>query len=174
MKKRAEIEYYRSVEDANIYPCVVYVSDTTDTQKPLILEVSPGGTDLELRIKIVEEIAGIAEASGMSCIVARPTGRGSGSVYQNYGEVDVLESIEHLASHLPVDRNRISITGKSMGGAATWYLASHYPDLFSAAAPVCGYCDYRLWEKPGGLTFHMHPWEEPSWRARSAVGCSTF
>ena len=106
---------------------------------------------------------------GLNCIVARPTGRGPGSVYQNYGEVDVLETIDHLASHYPVDRDRISVTGRSMGGAATWYLASHYPDLFSAAAPICGYCDYRLWEKPGGLTFHMHPWEEPSWTARSAI-----
>src|SRR4029079_8246321 len=36
-------------------------------------------------------------------------------------------------------------------------------------APFCGYADYRLWEKPGGLTFQMRPWEEPSWRARSAA-----
>lgn len=56
-----------------------------------------------------------------------------------------------------------------MGGAATWYLVSHYPDLFAAGAPGAGYCDYRLWEKPGGLTFPMQPWEEPSWQARSAA-----
>ena len=56
-----------------------------------------------------------------------------------------------------------------MGGAATWYLISHYPDLFAAAAPFCGYCDYRLWEKPGGHTFHLHEWEEPSWQSRSAA-----
>ena len=74
-----------------------------------------------------------------------------------------------MASRYPIDRDRITITGASMGGAATWYLASHYPDLFAAAAPFCGYDDYRLWEKPGGLTFHMREWEEPSWRARSAA-----
>jgi predicted esterase len=102
-------------------------------------------------------------------VVLRPTGRGGGSVYQNYGEVDVLEAIEHVAGLYAIDRDRISITGGSMGGASVWYLISHYPDLFAAAAPFCGYCDYQLWEKPGGLTFHMHPWEEPSWRARSAA-----
>ena len=120
-------------------------------------------------VELTEQIAGIAAKHNQSCIVLRPTGRGSGSVYQNYGELDVLEAIEHVASHYPIDRDRITITGSSMGGAATWYLISHYPDLFAGAAPFCGYCDYRLWEKPGGLTFHMHEWEAPSWRARSAA-----
>ena len=120
-------------------------------------------------VSLTEEIAGIAAQHGQSCVVLRPTGRGPGSVYQNYGEVDVLEAIEHVAAHYAIDRDRITITGSSMGGAATWYLISHYPDLFAGAAPFCGYCDYRLWEKPGGLTFHMHEWEEPSWRSRSAA-----
>ena len=118
---------------------------------------------------MTEEIAAIAAQHGHSCVVLRPTGRGPGSVYQNYGEVDVLEAIEHVASNYAIDRDRITITGSSMGGAAVWYLISHYPDLFAGAAPFCGYCDYRLWEKPGGLTFHMHEWEEPSWKSRSAA-----
>ena len=90
-------------------------------------------------------------------------------VYQNYGELDVLEGIEDVIAKYPVDRDRISVTGFSMGGAATWYLTSHYPDLFAAGAPMAGYGDYRLWEKPGGFTYPMPPWEEPSWQARSAA-----
>jgi acetyl esterase/lipase len=137
---------------------------------PLLLEVSPGAlADLDGAIRLTETIAGMAEASGRECVVAYPTGRGPGSVYQDYGEVDVLEAIEFVAGRRPIDRDRISITGASMGGAATLYLASHYTDLFAAAAPFCGYSDYRLWEKPGGLTFFMRPWEEPSWQARSAT-----
>ena len=111
----------------------------------------------------------MASEHGQAAVAIRPTGRGPGSVYQNYGEIDVLEAIEHACSVYPIDRDRISVTGISMGGAATWYLASHYGDLFAAAAPFCGYCDYRLWEKPGGLTFHMQPWEEVSWQAESAA-----
>jgi predicted esterase len=83
--------------------------------------------------------------------------------------VDVFEAIEHVKTQYGIDKDRITITGASMGGAATWYLISHYPDLFAAAAPFCGYCDYRLWEKPGGLTFRMQEWEEPSWISRSAA-----
>ena len=90
-------------------------------------------------------------------------------LYQNYGDIDVLEAIDHVTQNYAIGRDRITITGASMGGATTWYLITHYPDLFAAAAPFCGYCNYQLREKPGGLTFHMHPWEEPSWQSGSAV-----
>ena len=170
MKPIGELQYFRSEVDGKLHPCAVCATDTTDEPKPLILEVSPGAlSNLPGAVAQTEEIAGIAAKHGHSCIVLRPTGRGPGSVYQNYGEVDVLEAIEHVASHYAIDRDRITITGSSMGGAAVWYLISHYPELFAGAAPFCGYCDYRLWEKPGGLTFHMHEWEEPSWQSRSAA-----
>ena len=74
------------------------------------------------------------------------------------------EGVEAVKRKMPIDSERISVTGASMGGAATWYHASHYPDFWSAAAPLyCGYCDYKLWEKPGGTTFHRQEWEEASW-----------
>lgn len=167
---QGQLQYFRSSVDGRLHPCAVCATDDGPEPKALLIEVSPGAYDnLSGAVALTEEIAGIAARQGRCCVVLRPTGRGGGSVYQNYGEVDVLEAIEHIASLYPIDRDRISITGSSMGGAAVWYLISHYPDLFAAAAPFCGYCDYRLWEKPGGLTFHMQPWEEPSWRARSAA-----
>jgi pimeloyl-ACP methyl ester carboxylesterase len=170
MKPLGQIEYFRSRIDGSLSPCAVCATDTSDEPKPLILEVSPGALrDLSQCVAQVELMADAALKHGKSCVVLRPTGRGNGSVYQHYGEVDALEAIEHVKRNYPIDGNRVSITGSSMGGAATWYLISHYPDVFSAAAPFCGYCDYRLWEKPGGSTFHMHEWEEPSWIARSAA-----
>jgi dipeptidyl aminopeptidase/acylaminoacyl peptidase len=167
---KGQLLEFISPVDGLLHPFAVCPTDDDPEPKPLVLEVSPGAlNDLPGAVALCEEIAGIARAAGRSCIVLRPTGRGPGSVYQNYGEVDVLEAIEAVAKRYPIDRDRISITGASMGGAATWYLASHYPDLFAAAAPFCGYCDYRLWEKPGGLTFQMREWEEPSWQSRSAA-----
>jgi pimeloyl-ACP methyl ester carboxylesterase len=170
-KPVARIEYFRSKIDDQFMPCVVCETDAGLDPRPLVVEVSPGASPENLAgsIEWVESIAALALENHRSCVVLRPTGRGPGSVYQNYGEVDLLEAIEHVCEVYSIDRRRISITGASMGGAATWYLASHYPDVFAAAAPFCGYCDYQLWEKPGGLTFHMHEWEEPSWRSRSAA-----
>jgi predicted peptidase len=46
--------------------------------------------------------------------------------------------IEHVATRFKIDRRRISVTGLSMGGYGTWAMATRYPDLFAAAAPICG------------------------------------
>jgi predicted peptidase len=46
--------------------------------------------------------------------------------------------IDHLAETQPVDKNRIILTGLSMGGFATWGMLAKYPDLAAAAVPICG------------------------------------
>ena len=38
-----------------------------------------------------------------------------------------------------IDTNRVYLTGVSLGGAGTWYLATKYPDKFAAIAPMCGF-----------------------------------
>ena len=170
MAGAGQVLAFTSPVDGLEHPCAIAASREGGEPMPLIVEVSPGAiNDLPGAAALCDEIVAIAERNGRECVAVRPTGRGPGSVYQDYGEVDVLEAIEFAASLYPIDRDRISITGVSMGGAATWYLASHYPDLFAAAAPFCGYADHRLWEKPGGSTFPMRDWEEPSWRSRSAA-----
>ena len=170
---RGTVETYTSKMDGRKRPYALCATDKSGEPKPLLVVVNPGAATNPLSeaefVFTAEEFALHAKRSGRSCIVIRPTGRGPGSLYQNYGEVDALEAIEDAASRYPVDRDRISVIGHSMGGAATWYLLSHYPDLFSAGAPMAGYCDYRLWEKPGGHSFPMQPWEEASWQARSAA-----
>jgi predicted peptidase len=35
-----------------------------------------------------------------------------------------------------VDKRRVLVTGFSMGGRGTWFMASHHPDLFTAAIPM--------------------------------------
>lgn len=46
--------------------------------------------------------------------------------------------IQQLIKTLPVDTNRIYITGLSMGGYGTYDAIERYPHLFAAAVPVCG------------------------------------
>ena len=38
-----------------------------------------------------------------------------------------------------VDKNRVYLTGVSLGGEGVWYLAAKYPDLFAAIAPISGF-----------------------------------
>lgn len=46
--------------------------------------------------------------------------------------------MDELEKSLPVDLDRVYITGLSMGGYGTWDLLSRQPDRFAAAVPVCG------------------------------------
>ncbi len=164
-----KVEHYVSKMDGEERPYVICVTDDTDEPKPMVVVVNPGATGIENSRYLTGRYADMIKKNGKSAVVIRPTGRGPGTLYMNYGEVDLFEAIEDACGKYSVDRDRIAIIGHSMGGAATWYLTSHYPDFFSAGSPTSGYCDYRLWEKPGGYTFHMQEWEEPSWIARSAV-----
>jgi predicted peptidase len=50
----------------------------------------------------------------------------------------LLALLEEVARRSRVDRNRVYLTGLSMGGYATWALGLAYPEKFAAIAPVCG------------------------------------
>lgn len=50
----------------------------------------------------------------------------------------LIALIKQLTKTLPVDTNRIYITGLSMGGFGTYDAIARYPNLFAAAVPVCG------------------------------------
>jgi predicted peptidase len=56
----------------------------------------------------------------------------------------VVALIDHLSSTLSVDRDRVYLTGCSMGGFHTWEYAVSYPDRFAAIVPLCGGCDPQL------------------------------
>lgn len=45
---------------------------------------------------------------------------------------------KQLISELPIDPDRVYITGYSMGGVGTFGIVAAYPDLFAAAVPICG------------------------------------
>lgn len=50
----------------------------------------------------------------------------------------LLELIEKTIENMPVDTNRVYITGLSMGGFGTFDAMARRPELFAAAVPVCG------------------------------------
>jgi predicted peptidase len=52
------------------------------------------------------------------------------------------ELVERITEEYAVDRNRISVTGLSMGGAGTWEFGLRYPRFFAALVPIAGF--YRL------------------------------
>lgn len=64
------------------------------------------------------------------------------------------ETLEHvvnlakdLVKELPIDPDRIYLTGLSMGGYGTWGALALEPKLFAAAVPICGGGDPALAKK---------------------------
>jgi predicted peptidase len=46
--------------------------------------------------------------------------------------------LDDLLAQLPIDEDRVYLTGLSRGGTGTWSFACEHPDRFAAIAPVCG------------------------------------
>lgn len=50
-----------------------------------------------------------------------------------------LAALTETMDEFQVDPDRVYLTGLSMGGHGTWYLAYRHPELFAAIAPICGW-----------------------------------
>jgi hypothetical protein len=74
------------------------------------------------------------------------------------GEVDTFECLEHAKKHYRIDENRLVARGFSMGGAACWQFAVHYPTLWAAAAPGAGFS-----ETPEFLKIFQKEDVKPTW-----------
>lgn len=48
----------------------------------------------------------------------------------------VLALLDHALKELPVDEKRVVVTGFSMGGIGTWFMAARHPERFCAAVAL--------------------------------------
>ncbi len=55
------------------------------------------------------------------------------------GEMKAL--LDAVLTDLRVDRDRLYLTGWSLGGNGVWSMAARYPELFAAIAPIAGWGD---------------------------------
>ncbi|MBE6645685.1 MAG: phospholipase [Ruminococcaceae bacterium] len=65
----------------------------------------------------------------------------------------VVKFIEQIIEEYNADKTRITLTGLSMGGFGTWFVAMARPDLFAAIAPACG----------GGMAWNASVLDMPVW-----------
>jgi predicted peptidase len=50
-----------------------------------------------------------------------------------------VAALQQTMREFHVDPNRVYLTGLSMGGHGTWYIAYRHPELFAAIVPICGW-----------------------------------
>jgi len=51
---------------------------------------------------------------------------------------ELAKLLDELTNTYRIDKQRLYVTGLSMGGSGTWSLVSACPDKFAAAMPLCG------------------------------------
>ncbi|UQA58274.1 hypothetical protein [Polyangium aurulentum] len=163
---------YRSPLDGRLQPYAVYVPRAhRPGGKPLPLVVAAHGLgnrpEIALRVVVGEApeagFNGVQEARHMPALpdlgafIVAPWSYGNAG-QRHLGEEDVLRVIGEMRAHYPIDERRISMTGYSLGGTVAFFVPLHYPDLFSASAPLCGYPNLLGWES---IRKAPHaPWEK--------------
>lgn len=132
------LTYHSDIDDTD-QPYRVYLPSSYKEGTPLPLVIALHGTGRDQNTLFghpdfgAGTIKEAAEEYGL--IVACPYGRGT-TEYRGIGENDVFCVLEDVRRRFSIDEDRIYLTGHSMGGTGTTYLALRHPDVFAAAAPM--------------------------------------
>lgn len=137
------------------YPFVVYMPEEFTENLPLVVQLhgggekGMGGEDLHL----VERhgFANLLKQKDFPCIVVMPQCP-KGEIWLIQVKL-IKKFIEQVQAEYKVDKTKTTVAGLSMGGYATWYLGTTYPDMFAAIAPCCG----------GGMPLYATALTMPIW-----------
>ncbi len=143
-------------------PFVLYVpaAASSGEKLPLVVALHPWGVGLWAYVGA--RIYGLAEERGF--FVLTPDGLGN-SLYNREAEAEVLGAIDHVLATQPIDPDRVSLIGASMGGAGATTIGYRHPHRFASVASFFGDCEYAM----GGYTGRALPTPE---LRRAASPCS--
>ena len=110
--------YEKSAKD---YPLILFLHGAGES-----------GTDVT-RVKKHGMAKVVETRKDLPFIVVSPQSPGRG---WNPDALDAL--LDRIILDYRVDRDRVYLTGLSMGGYGTWALAAAHPERFAAIAPICG------------------------------------
>jgi len=143
------LTFFSSV-DGSAQPYALYLPPTYDSAKPYPLVVSLHSEESTHRLNF-RQLFGVAGqfrqvygddprfypvARDADFIVAFPFARGSIG-YQGIAEGDVYDMLADVERRFTIDRDRVYLTGISMGGAGALRYALTRPDVWAAVAPLC-------------------------------------
>ena len=88
-----------------------------------------------------------------------PTNRDRfGFDWQDWGRLDAYEVLAEGLRISGVPRDRVYLTGHSMGGHGTWHLGANDPDGFAAIAPSAGWISFETYGGPRPKDKHVETW----------------
>ena len=117
---------------------LLYLPKDYDTKEswPLMLFLHGAGErgdDLD-RVKLHGPPKLIAKGKDFPFVVASPQCPGN----HWWEPVALTGLLDEIVEKYKIDKDRIYVTGLSMGGFGTWSLAAQSPERFAAIVPICG------------------------------------
>lgn len=111
---------------------------------PMVVSLHSWSADLQQRQPDLERL--VAER-GWFCL--QPNFRGINddplACASSAAQADILDAVEWVASHYPIDTQNIFLTGNSGGGHMTMMMAAKYPERWRAASAWVGISDLASW-----------------------------
>lgn len=143
------VSFFSNADDTE-QPYGLYVPKNFDPAKryPLVVMLHGAGSNHRLALRRVfgksnsagendvEATRYFPQWADVDFIVATPYARGTAG-YQGIPEKDVYDVLADVQRRFSIDTNRIYLTGLSMGGGGSLWLALSRPDIWAAVAPVC-------------------------------------
>ena len=141
---------FRSTVDGSEQPYALYVPKSFDPGRryPLVMSLHEEESNHVMNLKRVfgvpprygdtglQALSTLPLLRGVDYLVACPLARGTMG-YQGIPEQDVYDVLADVKRRYPVDEDRVYLTGGSMGGGGTLWMALTRPDVWAAVAPVC-------------------------------------
>ncbi len=106
---------------------------------------------------ISQRLASAGPITPNDTIVLHPYGRYC-NANKFAGEIDTFEALAAVMRNYRIDQRKIAARGFSMGGAACWQFAVHFPSFWYAATPGAGFS-----ETPEFLKFFQKETLDPPW-----------
>lgn len=134
--KAAYKETFVSSIDGSVQYYAVNPSLSKDENQALFLSLHGA------RVEAINQAGSYANKTWGN-IVSPTNRRPYGFNWESVGTLDALEVLEIAKRKFNPDKNRIYLTGHSMGGHGTWYIGANFSDQFASIAPSAGWIS--LW-----------------------------
>jgi pimeloyl-ACP methyl ester carboxylesterase len=143
------LTFFSDVDDSE-QPYALYLPKAYNPARrcPLVVSLHGAGSNHRLNLRRVfgkgnlpgetdvEATRYFPPLPDVNFIVASPLARGTIG-YQGIAEKDVYDVLADVRRRFPIDEDRVYLTGLSMGGGGTLWIALTRPDIWAAIAPVC-------------------------------------
>ena len=140
---------YRSIVDGTAQPYELSIPASYDPSRPIPLYVYLHGRsqyDPDLGMGHAggsDRPGGGGGGGGENYIRVNAFGRANNS-YRWAGETDIYEAIASIRKRYNIDPDRILLSGFSLGGAGSWQIGLHHPDMFCGLEVDAGVIGNRL------------------------------